>query len=134
MASQPLPVFHESPTVPSNTPAIQLNATQPPARLSALEWSIVALGERDSLASLREPGRLLTALGSLFGIRRVNRLANDRLEALRRIAVLAWHYRWNVPKSELGEFLNAGFTLDQYELVQNSIGQARAARNRRKRP
>jgi hypothetical protein len=134
MASQPLPVFHERSTLPSKTPAIQFNATQPPARLSALEWSIVALGERDSIASLREPGRLLSALGSLFGIRRVNRLANDRLEALRRIAVLAWHYRWNVPKSELGEFLNAGFTLDQYELVQNSIGQARAARNRRKRP
>jgi hypothetical protein len=134
MASQPLPSLNEVRSFPSNAPAIEFEATQPPARLSALEWSIVALGERDSLASLREPGRFLTALGALFGVRRVNRLANDRLESLRRIAVLAWHYRWNVPKSELGNFLNAGFTLDHYELVQNSIGQARAARNRRKRP
>jgi hypothetical protein len=89
------------------------------------------MAETDNLASLREPGRLLSALGSLFAVRRPNRLANDRLEALRRISVLAWHYRWNVPKSEVGDFLNAGYSVDHYELVQTSIGQARTARNRR---
>lgn len=102
-----------------------------PARLSALEWSVVAMGERDSLASLREPGRFLTALGSLFGVRPANRLANDRLEALRRVSVLAWRYHWNVPKSEFNAFLEAGFTPDHFELVQRSIGAARAARNRK---
>jgi hypothetical protein len=59
-------------------------------------------------------------------------LANERLEVLRRIAVLAWHYRWNVPKSELAQFLAAGFNSDQYELVQNSIGQARITRSRKR--
>jgi hypothetical protein len=98
-----------------------------PPRLSALEWSIVALAERGSLASLREPGRIATALGSLFG-RRDRRLADDRLEALRRIAVLAWHYSWKVPTSELRAFVAAGFSLDQYELVQASISRGRAAR------
>ena len=102
-----------------------------PARLSALEWSVVAMAERDGLSSIRKPGRFLSALNSLFGIKPPNRLANDGLEALRRIAILAWHHGWNVPKSELAAFIEAGFSTDHFELIQNSIGQARAARRRR---
>jgi len=101
------------------------------ARLSALEWSVVAMAERDGLSSIREPSRFISALGAIFGIKRPNRLANEELEALRRIAILAWHHGWNVPKSELAAFLAAGFSTDQFELIQNSIGQARAARRRR---
>lgn len=95
-------------------------------RLSALEWSIVAMAERDSLASLREPGRFAAALGSLFGLAPPNRLANPRLEALRRVAVHAWRNQWNVPGSELEAFAEAGFTLDQYDLIQASIRKSRA--------
>ncbi|WP_294171718.1 hypothetical protein [uncultured Sphingomonas sp.] len=102
-----------------------------PARLSALEWSIVAMAERDSLASLREPGRFAAALGSLFGLSFPNRLASPRLEGLRRVAVHAWHSHWNVPNSELEAFLDAGFTLDQYELIQASIHKSRATARRR---
>lgn len=104
----------------------------PAARLSALEWSVVAMAERDGLSSIREPGRFTKALNAFFGVRRPNRLANDELEALRRIAILAWHYGWNVPKSELAAFLGAGFSPDQFELIQTSIGQARAAARRRR--
>ena len=80
------------------------------ARLSAHEWSIVALAERDGLSSLREPGRLAKAMEALFGLGRPNKLANSRMETLRRIAVFAWRQGWKVPKSELQEFLEAGFT------------------------
>jgi hypothetical protein len=114
----------------TSRPAI-LGTAAAPARLSALEWSVVAMAELDSLSSIREPSRFIAALGSLFGLKRPNRLANDRLEALRRIAILAWHHDWNVPKSELASFFDAGFTADQYELIQASIGQARSARRRR---
>ena len=96
-----------------------------------VEWSIVAMAERDTLASLREPGRFLSALTGLFGLKPANRLANDRLEALRRISVLAWRKHWNVPKTELRNFFDAGFTPDHYELVQKSIGQARIAQRRK---
>jgi hypothetical protein len=99
-----------------------------PATLTALEWSIVAIAEKDALSSLREPSRFVTALRSLFGVRRPNRLANDRLEALRRLAVHAWHHRWNVPDSELREFVAAGYSLDHYQLVQSSIAEARSNR------
>jgi hypothetical protein len=134
MASLPMPAWSEQALrLPVPQPVRAPEPTVAPAALTALEWSVVALAEKDSISSLREPGRFLSALGSLFGVRRQNRLANDRLEALRRIAVHAWHYRWNVPDSELQEFLAAGFSLDQYQLLQISIGQARAraAQNRR---
>jgi hypothetical protein len=133
MASLPLP--SRSPQAfasPAPHAATSMIGVEPPARLSALEWSIVAMAEHDRVSSLREPGAFLSALGSLFGVRRVNRLANDRLEALRRIAVLAWRYRWNVAQSELDQFLDAGFSLDQYELIQTSIGQARMAAAKRR--
>jgi len=128
MASLPVPAhqFHQQPTNAS-----AMIGTAAPARLSALEWSVVAMAERDGLSSIREPSRFIAALSSLFGIKRPNKLANEGLEALRRIAILAWHYGWDVPKSELRDFLAAGFSTDQFELIQNSIGQARAARRRR---
>jgi hypothetical protein len=82
---------------------------------------------------LRQPSRFVTALGSLFGVRRRNRLANDGLEALRRLAVHAWLYGWNVPDSELRGFLAAGYSLNQYQLVQASIGNARTSRAAQRR-
>ena len=130
MASLPLPMPQPHFNAFQATPSI-VGTASAPARLSALEWSIVAMAERDGLSSIREPSRFIAALGSLFGLRRANRLANERLEALRRLAILAWHHRWNVPKSELASFFDAGFTVDQYELIQASIGQARSARRRR---
>ena len=131
MASLPQTVPQWQPDSAASAQPAAIVGTVAPARLSALEWSIVAMAERDPLSSIRERSRFIMALGSLFGLRRANRLANDRLEALRRIAILAWHHRWNVPKSELAAFRAAGFTLDQYELIQTSIGEARSARRRR---
>lgn len=102
-----------------------------PARLSPLEWSVVALAEQDSIESLREPGKLASALGNLFGLSRSNRLRQPRLEALRRVAVHAWRGPWLVPSSELKSFLAAGFTLEQFEVVQASISKGRAAKQSR---
>lgn len=134
MASLPLPARHrqESTFAPYKPTTIVGSATTPQPRLSALEWSIVAMAERDGLSTIREPGRYTRALRSLFGLKQPNRLANERLEALRRIAVLAWHFGWNVPKSEVANFFEAGFTGDHLELIQNSVGQARANGRRRR--
>lgn len=134
MASLPLPARHrlEKPFASPRPATIVGSASAPQARLSALEWSIVAMAERDSMSTIREPGRYTRALRSLFGLKQPNRLANERLEALRRIAVLAWHYGWNLPKSEVATFFEAGFTSDHLELIQSSIGQARANGRRRR--
>ena len=131
MASLPIPSPQWQPSVQLANRPSDIVGLMAPARLSAIEWSVVAMAERDGLSSIREPSRFVQALSSLFGFKRPNRLAIDRLEALRRLAILAWHHRWNVPKSELAAFFEAGFSSDQYELIQNSIGQARSALRRR---
>lgn len=97
------------------------------ARLSALEWLAVAVSRTDGPSSLRRPGRLATALGSLFGVWRDPRLADPRLEAVRRIAVLSRRYGYTVPSYEVARLLAAGFTDDQYELIVNSVVAERQA-------
>ena len=99
--------------------------------LSALEWSVVALARRDRISSLAQPGRIATAMGRLFGTRNNPQLADPRLEALRRLAVLAWHRGYVLPKSELKRFLGAGFTPAQFETMLRSISSARTASPRR---
>ncbi len=106
---------------------------QPPEpRLTALEWSVVTLAERDRLGSLRTPGRMAMAMALLFGERTNPQLADPRLEALRRIAVLSWHHGYTVPSVEVRAFQAAGFTPDQYELVVDSIALGRAAASARR--
>lgn len=93
---------------------------------SALEWSVIALARRDGLSSLRSPGRVSLAMGVLFGDRTNTRLADPRLEALRRIAVLTWHRGYSVAPSEVRRFYEAGFDSEQYELLVDSIAADRA--------
>ncbi|HEU0044238.1 hypothetical protein [Sphingomonas sp.] len=99
--------------------------------LTALEWSVVALSRRDTLASLDQPGRLATALGTVFGpgfggARSNPRLADPKLEALRRMAVWSWRRGVGVPASELRAFLAAGFSAAQHETLLASIAAARS--------
>ncbi len=101
------------------------------ARFSALEWSVVAVAQHDRLSSLNAPGRMSAALGALFGERHNLRLADARLEALRRMAVLSWHHGNAVPASELAAFHAAGFTAHHYETLLASISSGRAARSRK---
>ena len=101
-------------------------AVRPDARLSALEWQVVALARRDRLSSLREPTKLIRAIGSIFGETRNPRLADPSLEALRRMAVLSWHRGFSVPVDELKAFFKAGFSTAQYETLLDSISAARS--------
>ena len=93
----------------------------PAPRFSLLEWSVIQLARVDGLSTLREPGRLARFFGWLVGLGGNPKLANPRLEALRRIAVLSWHYGFSVPGDDVADFLAAGFTAEQYELMVHSI-------------
>ena len=98
--------------------------------LSALEWQVVAIAQHDRLSSLEKPGKLATALTMIFGGQRPNpELADTRLEALRRLAVLAWHKGYTVPRAAIRAFHEAGFTTEQYETLLASISRGRAALN-----
>lgn len=129
MASLPLVLPERIVDRSLERPATNVGA-KPSVRLSPLEWSVVAMAQKDRLSSIRKPGPVLTALGNFFRIKRPTRLASEHLEAVRRIAVLAWHHRWNVPKSEVAAFLEAGFSIDHYELIQARIGQVRTQTRR----
>jgi hypothetical protein len=99
-----------------------------PSGLTALEWSVAAIARNDSLASLREPGRMSVALGTIFGGRRPNpRLADKKLEALRRVAVHAWRKGYAVPLAEIRGFHAAGYSTEQYETLLASISRGRSA-------
>ena len=95
------------------------------ARFSATEWVVIGLARRDSVRSLREPGRFSRLAARLFGWRIESPLADARLEALRRLAVFAWRDSFNVPPSELAAFHDAGFSADHAELLLESVLAAR---------
>ncbi|GAA0324538.1 hypothetical protein GCM10009087_38570 [Sphingomonas oligophenolica] len=88
---------------------------------SALEWSVIAVSRRDSIASLDDPSRMSRAIGSLFGFGTTSRLADPRLEALRRVAVYAWRRGYALPQAEIDRFVEAGFTIDQAETLVASV-------------
>lgn len=95
----------------------------PPAQdgFSPLEWTVIALARRDRIASLSEPSRTARALGGLFGRGVDSRLADPRLEALRRFAVHAWHRGYVLPVSEIKRFVASGFSVDQAETLLGSV-------------
>lgn len=91
---------------------------------SALEWSVIALGRMDGVQSLNRPGIVSHAMSAIFGIRPSSSLADERLEALRRTAVVAWHEPV-VSASEKAAFIAADFTTAQYDLLLASVADDR---------
>lgn len=117
---------------PAFFPAPAAPKADHPAGFSALEWSVVMLARHDRPSSLREPGRFQTFLGNLLGHGFNRRLADPKLEALRRMAVLTWHHSYSVPKSEIHAFFDAGFTSDHYELLGKRVAEVHVTRLFRK--
>lgn len=97
---------------------------------SSLEWSVIRLARADSLSTLRTPGRIRRFINWLIGRSGSPELANERLEALRRTAVLSWHFGFTVPGDDVAHFLSQGFSPDQYELMVRSIRAAVSAPQR----
>ncbi len=95
------------------------------ARSSALEIQVSAIAKRDPPSSLHRPGVLSTVLGTLFG-RNNPRLADAKLEALRRIAVLNWRRGYSVSPQEVHAFTDAGYTPEHHESLLDSIFATRA--------
>ena len=98
-------------------------ATAQPS-FTPLEWSIIRLARGQDLSSVREPGLLRRVYLWVIGRRGNRGLANKQLEALRRIAVLSWHFGFSVAGEDVAAFLSAGFTSEQYELL---VASTRAA-------
>ncbi|MFN3434147.1 MAG: hypothetical protein ACK4ZY_07075 [Sphingomonas sp.] len=101
--------------------------------LTELERSVIGIARRDGLSTLRQPGRLSRWLGLIFGVRISPQLADPKLEALRRIAVLSWRRGYAIASAEVKAFIAAGYSPAFYELVVDTIATARQAEGRRSR-
>jgi hypothetical protein len=102
---------------------VPANDTHKPV-FNPLEWSVIRIARADSISTLRPAGRIRRFFGWLMGRSGGPELANERLEALRRMAVLTWHYGFTVPGDDVASFISAGFSPDQYELMVRSIRAA----------
>lgn len=93
------------------------------AELTNVEWQVLAIARGDRLSSLEAPSRWSALLRTVFGGERASpRLADPRLEALRRLAVLAWHKGAQLPQQEVAAFHDAGYSAEQLGLVLGHIG------------
>lgn len=97
---------------------------------TSLQRQVIRLARNDSVSSLREETKLGEFLRAIFGWDRTRPLADPALEALRRIAVMSWHYGYNVHPDEIEAFLAAGYSIDHYEALLDHIGQARTISSR----
>jgi hypothetical protein len=107
------------------------NAAVEPIGFTRREWQVIVLAQRDGLASLRAPDRLARLMARLFGAEANPRLADPRLEALRRLAVHAWQDSFAVPVSAIKAVKALGFSGDQVELLLASVANGRPASTRR---
>ena len=88
------------------------------ARFAPLELKVIALAEADPVASIGAPTRFTRFFERWFGFKRPSPLANERLEALRRFAVLSRVTGGRLPAEEVKHFLTAGFSLFQARALQ----------------
>lgn len=95
-----------------------------------VEWKVIGLARHDGIRSLRAAGRWDRLRTLIFGHRPDPRLASPRLEALRRLAVEAWHRGYAVSLLALAEFRKAGFSKAQLELLLATISAGRTLGNK----
>ncbi len=90
----------------------------PTGRFAPLELQVIRLAEADPVVSIGAPSRFADFFARWLGIERPRPLADNRLEALRRFAVLARVTGGRLPVEEVRHFLAAGFTRFQARLLQ----------------
>ena len=81
--------------------------------LSPTEREAVRLARQDKPGSLKPAGRLRRMVQSIFGLSRPNRLADPRLEGLRRFAVTIAHDGSTAIEREEAQLRSLGFSEDQ---------------------
>jgi hypothetical protein len=86
-----------------------MNAISSSPNLSQLEWRVVEIARENGPRSINPDGFWAQLSRDLFGLPVAQRLANEKLEALRRFCVRAWY--WDlIPTSDLRNLANAGYS------------------------
>lgn len=95
--------------------------------LSTLERRVIELAREDKLASLRPVRKRSWLERIVFGPQPPSpMLANEQLEALRRLAVMAWHHGYQLPASALREAQQAGYSEVQTGAVVDLVARLQA--------
>jgi hypothetical protein len=112
---------------------LQLNhATSTPAggspsfgqTLGGIEWAIVDMARVDGPRSLNPRSFFNRLMRRLFGFAAPQPLANERLEALRRFAVIAWH-RAEIRTRDMRALFSAGFSSNDAARILGRIAERR---------
>lgn len=76
--------------------------------LTEVEWRVIEMALSDGPRSMNPDGRIARFMKFVFGISIAQKLANEKLEALRRFCVHAWF--WNLIRTkDLWMLLDAGY-------------------------
>ncbi|KQN39316.1 hypothetical protein ASG37_06940 [Sphingomonas sp. Leaf407] len=89
--------------------------------VAPIERQVILAARGDSRRSLRAPGRIDRALGWLFGWKPANRLADPRLEALRRYVVMARLRGDRLPIEETARLIAAGFVRGAIDEIRRMV-------------
>jgi hypothetical protein len=122
---EPSDVFSQANAIPALWPEDFASEPAQDESFEPTEWAIISLARHDSLATLREPRRSRFSR-LLFGQPRTYSLSGERLEALRSLAVEAWHRPLAISLPALGGFIAAGFSSAQLALLLATTGASRA--------
>jgi len=94
------------------------------AALTATERQVILASLRDPASSLESGGRIRTALRWIFDVRPPNPLADARLEALRRFAVLMRRFGDRLSTIEIDRLAMAGYSPGQIREASRRIASA----------
>ena len=90
--------------------------------LTDLEWKVVDIARADGPRSIKPDGRLTKFLREFFGLPIARKLANEKLEALRRFCVRAWF--WDLIRGrDVRALIEAGYTsVDLFQILAHVAG------------
>ena len=91
------------------------------ANFSSLEWTVLAIARRDAPRRFADSGRFAALVRFLVGRSGDLRLADPRLEALRRTAVAARRAGHRLSQAIVDQFHAAGFTAAQLITLLDSV-------------
>ncbi len=92
-------------------------------RIAPLERQVLQLAAADTRSSLNEPGRIVKMLRWVFAVRSANRLADPRIEALRRFAVMARVHG----DAEVDRLIGAGFVHETLAEIRKLVAASTLA-------
>ena len=90
--------------------------------LTALDWRVVAIARSDGPRSINPDRRFSQIMRDLCGLPVVRKLANEKLETLRRFCVRAWF--WDLIRTgDVRALMEAGYTsTDLFQILAHVAG------------